>query len=425
MSNDQYTAPMLIRDGDLVKLCRMPFRDGLFDEDWLQKLLFDNRALLPFSELEPAFCDSLPIARELPTKAGPIDLIYINSKGNISLIETKLCKNPEARRVVVAQIIDYAKEIAEWDYDDLILAIKKANKLPETSVDPLIKKFSEEEGDDFDEQYFFDNITRTLEQGRFLLLIVGDGITEGVEKLTQFFQQTPHLRYSLSLVELAIYRENPDSENNLYVQPRILMRTKEITRAIVELKIPISKSDITITVPAESSGKSTTIRQRITEEVFLEELQKSSGDDAVAFAKWILDHAKDIELRVDWKDAGPLLKYDDPDSGKFFTLGQLHKDGSLAGTAWLSFRFRKLGWPLDTCLSYLDDLVALIPNALRKSFQTKSGSKKMEQVVYGENPTRRSHPPFLELEPNKIKWFDAMETVIKQIRKLSAANEKK
>ena len=54
--------------------------------------------------LNPDISDSLPVVRELPTPAGPLDILYINPKGFLSLVETKLWRNPEARRSVVAQI---------------------------------------------------------------------------------------------------------------------------------------------------------------------------------------------------------------------------------------------------------------------------------------------------------------------------------
>jgi len=34
---------------------------------------------LPFSDLEPAFDGSIPIVRELPTGAGSVDLMYMNT----------------------------------------------------------------------------------------------------------------------------------------------------------------------------------------------------------------------------------------------------------------------------------------------------------------------------------------------------------
>jgi hypothetical protein len=422
MQNDQYASPVLIRDGETIILRRVPLMEKVFNEEWLQKLLFENPAILPFPDLEPAFDGSIPIVRELATNAGPVDLVYVNSKGYITLVETKLWRNPEARRSVVAQLIDYAKEIADWSYEEFIAAIKKSDTGADRTADPLISQFADMEGDDFDQTVFIDRVTRNLQKGRFLLLIVGDGIQEGVEKMADFLQQTPHLGYSLGLVELAIYREGPERKGSLYIQPKILARTREIVRAIVELKIPASYSDISVTLPPEDSKTSST-RKRITEEEFFEELQKSSGEKSVQFAKWVLDHAEEHGLRIDWMEAGPLLKYDDPETGQFFTLGQLHKNGTLAETFRLSIRFRKLGWPLNACLDYFDEVAALIPGATRTSIPKRSGKGSRELIVYGKNPTFSSYPPFEPLLPKKDDWLNAIFKLIDRIQALSGHRE--
>ena len=422
MENDQYASPVLIRKSETIILQRVPLMENVFNESWLQNLLFENPTILPFSDLEPTFDGSLPIAREMGTGAGPVDLIYMNSKGYITLVETKLWRNPEARRSVVAQIIDYAKEIAEWSYEQFVEAIKRTSLYKNRSGDPLINQFSDMEGDDFDQIIFIDRVTRNLQKGRFLLLIVGDGIKEGVERMADFLQQTPHLGYSLALVELAIYRESPERKESFYVQPKILARTKEITRAIVELKIPATYSDIKVTLPDEKPEK-TSSRRRITEEEFFEELEKSSGDKSVDFAKWVLDQAEDHDLRIDWRDAGPMLKYDDPESGEFFTLAQLHKSGSLRSTSHnLYKRFRKNGWPFDACANYLDEVASLIPGASRKAFEARSG-RKWEQIVYGKNPGPQNYPPFELLITKKASWFDAMSKLVDRIQAFSGDQE--
>jgi len=66
----------------------------------------------------------LPVAWELQTTCGSIDLLFVNSEGMITIVETKLWRNPEARRKVVTQIIDYAKDLAKWSYSDLMKAVK-------------------------------------------------------------------------------------------------------------------------------------------------------------------------------------------------------------------------------------------------------------------------------------------------------------
>ena len=417
MKNDQYATPLVIRNGQSSRLHRLKFSERDFDENWLQEILYEYSSIMPFAEIEPAFAGSLPIAREVPTSVGPIDLLYANSNGYISLVETKLWRNPEARRIVVAQIIDYAKDMAGWSYSHLISAINQANK--ETAeIDPLVALFSQTDEGEFDPHIFIDRVSRNLEKGRFLLAIVGDRIQESVIEMSQFLQQTPHLGYSLELIELAIYRENPKDNQNLIIQPRIIARTKEIIRAIVEIRTPISPSDIRVSLPNEKPATRSTKRKRITEGEFLEELLVSVGQDAVDFATWVFEHAEENELTISWGDAGPMLKYEDVGTGEFFTLGQLHKNGELSTTHSLYYRFDKLGLPKDACLEYYDSIAALIPGAHVKDFHIKSGQFRRKKLTFGKNPGPNTNPPFMPLYQHKEKWFEAINKVIIRIKEL-------
>jgi hypothetical protein len=72
---------------------------------------------------------------ELPTPAGYADNLYITETGNLALAECKLWRNPEARREVITQIIDYAHTLANWSYDELERAVRHGKTLDETRAD--------------------------------------------------------------------------------------------------------------------------------------------------------------------------------------------------------------------------------------------------------------------------------------------------
>jgi hypothetical protein len=101
-----HARPVLIGDPGLAL---EPLRPGeTFSEDWLQRLIHDHPGLLPVEEIEPGFGEPVALAREVQTKHGPIDNLLVTPEGNIVLVEVKLWRNPEARRKVVAQALDYA-----------------------------------------------------------------------------------------------------------------------------------------------------------------------------------------------------------------------------------------------------------------------------------------------------------------------------
>ena len=98
----------------------------------------------------------------------------MNPLGRLTLAEFKLWRNPQARREVIGQILDYAKELASWGYEDLQREVSKTLKRPGNVLYELVRERAP------DEAAFIDRVTRHLKRGEFLLLIVGDGIREDV-----------------------------------------------------------------------------------------------------------------------------------------------------------------------------------------------------------------------------------------------------
>ena len=127
MEDRRYSDPIVVDShGNTQKLSRVPFDERRLHEGWLQDLLERHPELLPIEDIEPAFAPLISIGREIGTAVGSIDNLFINPDGYVTLVETKLWRNPEARRQVVAQIIDYAKELSQWDYELLDAQVRGA-----------------------------------------------------------------------------------------------------------------------------------------------------------------------------------------------------------------------------------------------------------------------------------------------------------
>ena len=89
------------------------------NEAWLRDTLLQYPDILPIREIAPSFGPLIPLCRELRTSVGPVDAVFINRHGLLTLVECKLWRNPEARRKVVGQVLDYASAISRWSYSDL------------------------------------------------------------------------------------------------------------------------------------------------------------------------------------------------------------------------------------------------------------------------------------------------------------------
>ena len=411
MPQRQQTNPILLRDGKTSRLQRVPFSDPGFNEDWLQQLLFDNPSLLPIGDLEIAFSSAIPVARELSTSAGPIDLVLINEDGLLTVVETKLWRNPEARRKVIAQIVDYAKEMARWSYEELVAAVKVAR--PDVQQDDPLLALVSEHSDAFDESTFIDSVSRNLQRGRFLLLIVGDGIQEGVEHLTEFLQQTPQLGFTLGLAEIAIYRTGAD-DCELFIQPSILARTQEVVRAIVEIRSELPVEAVKVTLPDQKCETEKKTRQPISEELFFQELSEHAPD-STELARWVLDHVAEYGLSIKWGGAGPLVQYLDGESGEFFTFGQLNRNGNLESLWSLPYRCGVLALTDDIWKDYWHGLLPIIPGSQIVEFTNAKGQSYLE-LVYGETPRPSDKPPFGLLADRRDEWLALIGETVDNIR---------
>ena len=233
-----FPAPLIVRtDQSSFALERVPLTGpeaaGEYSEAWLQGLLYRHPQALPIAEIDDSFSGAHPVCREMETPAGPIDALFMTPSGRPVIVEAKLWRNPGARRRVVAQILDYAKELSRWSYETLDAAVRRARR-SEDGGNPkgLAEAMGIPPGSE-QQARFFDSVSQNLKRGDLLLLIVGDGIREGVGTITEFLEGHGSLHFTFGLVEMAIFRL-PDGGH--LVQPRVLAQSTIVRRIVVDLR---------------------------------------------------------------------------------------------------------------------------------------------------------------------------------------------
>ena len=344
----QHSTPYLVTDTTSRSL--QAVED--LDEKWLQKFIFAHPQSLPVDEIEPAFGPLIPVCRELGTQAGPVDVLFVNTAGLVTLVECKLWENPEARREVVGQILDYAKEISRWSYAELEEAVDKAlNKREGRSLYELVSQCSEE----LDQSEFIDNVARYLKRGRFLLLIVGNGIRESVERIAEFLQEHAHLNFGFALIEVGVFRVPPDFGTGYFVQPRVIAQTIEIERAVVRIedgKLVVESLSVQGEKPSARPK-----RTKISEQQFYDvvEVDKKTVKDLASF----LERARGMGLTVQPGQNSLMLKYELGD--KEFNFGVFKTDGSFQNYG-IAASTDKIGHP-EIGEAYLNKLASLLENA--------------------------------------------------------------
>lgn len=219
------------------RLQRIPLMQKTYNEAWIQRLIEKNPSLLQSEEIGSEFSDLVCIGREVKVDegAGYIDNLYVSATGNLVIVETKLFRNQESRRTVIAQIIDYAKDVRGWTLEDLD-RISTEYTFHRRGQAFRVFDLMLEAGylTVEDSAKFTDSVNFNLENANVLLLIVGDGIRSGVEKLSDFISSYTSGGFKLGLLELELY----EHDGGTIVIPNVLTKTTVIERQIFSQKAP-------------------------------------------------------------------------------------------------------------------------------------------------------------------------------------------
>jgi len=348
-------------DGSASRPGRVPFTERMFEEGWLQDLIEDNPELLPVAEIEPAFAPLVSVGREVATASGSIDNLFLSPQGYLTIVETKLWRNPEARREVVGQVIDYAKDVSRWAFEELERKIRDYNEQRRHSKSGILDSLRQiEDIEENEEQIIIDAVTRNLQVGRFLLLVVGDGIRESVEAMADYLQQTPQLHFTLALVELKVYQLGAEREKPYLVIPQIVARTREITRAVVRVEGKAIES-VQVEVDTEIiTEKKPLMRFTLTEEDFFKTLGQRVDSDDADFTRQIIKDVQALGCTIEWKQGSFVVKLPDPGgSGQKLSLLVVEKGGQVYVRNELYTQLGSLGLPKEIASDYARETAEL------------------------------------------------------------------
>jgi len=323
------SAPVLVDEQGVVRELRPAL--SAWSEDKLQEFLFAHPEVLPVERIEAFFAPLVPLAREVRLESGRLDLLFANGNGLLTLVECKLWKNEEARRSVIGQLLEYANDTSRLGFTELQAAIARARNEPAFDLVEHMRERVEE----LDEVGFVDDVNRNMRLGRFLLLIVGDGIRERMEGVAAYLQEHAYLNFTFSLVQMALF-DLPGS--GVLVQPSVLLKTLEVERSVVRLeegRVAVRAPDASREPPrSEASPASKPRRRTVSLQVFLEQLAQAEEADAEVAArlKAFLDRATDLGLNVGFGTGTVILRFEragvDMNFGSFRTNGTFDNRGA-------------------------------------------------------------------------------------------------
>lgn len=311
----------------------MAIREGekQFDESWLQEVLREQPDILPVAEIEPVFGPATSIGREVGTDAGTIDNLFISSRGYLTIVETKLWRNPQARREVVAQVMDYANALTKWSYEKLDSSVREYTRLYKKAkmslVDLVEKEFDSIEGDP---DFFIETVEKNLRLGRFLALIVGDRIRESAVEVAEYVNKQPGLALNLALVELQCYRLMEGKNWPLIVVPRVVKQTQIVERSIVQVTVVEGKPpQVEIQQEKAEKKKKTRVRQLLSEEAFWELFKENSSEYLDAAEKLIDVYRGKPRVEIDSRESSVVAKLDFRETGQLIQLFFVNKNANV------------------------------------------------------------------------------------------------
>lgn len=149
---------------------------GYDSEKALQEIIHEHPALV--TGTLPGQSDNVVACRELDGGPGPADVVVLDGNGNLTLVECKLARNPEVRRKIIGQVLDYASRIWQMDVDEFALAWANASG----GVSPF-EALGDEDG------AIRSSVAENLADARFRIVLAVDGINPDLQRIVEFLNR--------------------------------------------------------------------------------------------------------------------------------------------------------------------------------------------------------------------------------------------
>jgi hypothetical protein len=217
---------------------RCSARELRLHESWLRDAIFANPELVIGPCRAAGLTDDEWYAwqREFQVEVGKIDVLLLSSEGRLAIVETKLATNPELRRRVLAQALDYLAHLPDR-FDD---------EPPEIPRDENGEPVADRE-----------DILESVAQGDVLVIIASDEVDPRVARLSQSLL-SEHLikQWDLALIDLALYRP-VDASGSYVVVPHLrnLVQSdpRQVVRVVVEGETPSARIEVERITPEEGA----------------------------------------------------------------------------------------------------------------------------------------------------------------------------
>ena len=301
-------------DGGLEPLEEAPFST----EDELQALIARHPELLDGEQVRPGDPRRwILITREKGISEHPdagarwsIDHLIIDQDAVPTLAEVKRGSNPEIRRTIVGQMLEYAAHASQtWTADELRQTFEDtAGARGLDPIDELRRLLQSDEDPDADA--FWQTVETNLSARRLRLLFIADDIPDPLERVVEFLNaQMPNVEV------LAVEIKRFQGKSTQTLVPRIIGRI----------------------AGSESQGKSGS-RAKLTRESFLNEFNSVEASDG---AGRLLDVALESGAQLGWGSSSVTIRINCSAWPYPVTVAWLNLPSITSG--WMGLRYASFG----------------------------------------------------------------------------------
>ena len=199
------------------------------DEDELQRILECNPDLIPGDQIRPEDPRRwLLVRREMPvvdpnmgdSQRWSIDFLFVDQDATPTLVECKKYKNPEARREVVGQLLEYAANAHYWTKEVMQGYAEESAKKSDTPLEEQIINLNPEGAESVGE--FFQRVQDNLREGQIRLVFFLDEAPSELKNIVHFLNKQME-RSEVFLVEAHQYEHG----GTKIIAPRLFGYTEE------------------------------------------------------------------------------------------------------------------------------------------------------------------------------------------------------
>lgn len=168
----------------------------------LQDYIVRNPEALPLAALRDGLL-FLIVAREFSTASGPIDALGLDDEGNLYVIETKLYRNSDQRRVL-AQVLDYGAALWKHEGDPKSFRERLEHATRRTLGTDLLTKIRDAFGIDAEAaEKLLTTTEAQVKEGEFRFVVLMDHLDDRLKNLISFINQNS--RFDVYGIELEFY----------------------------------------------------------------------------------------------------------------------------------------------------------------------------------------------------------------------------